>query len=493
MWDIYRNAQAVVVWLGELNESTILACEFLDRIGKLKHHQMKLPNLASPGTGSASSESSLDDYHKLKSWQAVLDLLSRTWFTRSWVVQELVLAQDVVVLCGNRIIEWNYIERVSHHLATQASYNTLRTLLNNIEESYYKMPAKLAAIKRDLVDQKPDTLLKSLIRCRDFNCLQPADKIYSLLGIYQAITGKLHPADSLYPDYTVVASSVYVHAAVEILKRSTSLALLTVAEGEDFRNIEDLPSWVPDWSYNCGIRGSSLGLGITGYERFNAAKKVGRSIQFLSDDRVLSVKAARLDQVSMIGETKLQVYKGERFDRWLDIMESLNQVYEPTGESRSEVFWRTLITNTDIQGKWNPSSKYGIGFSGWLGDRTVEFPSYLQKRTRRLFSMHEIIPKLTRKDDSATITAEYDVQYAHSLYQRLFSTSKGFIGLTSQSIKEGRKYSVWIVGGSRVPLVFSENQKGVSSYKLVGGAYVHGFMQGESSKLNLDYENICLA
>lgn len=236
--------------------------------------------------------------------------------------------------------------------------------------------------------------------------------------------------------------------------------------------------------------GRHWGLGITGYQRFHAALSVERGIEVSLDNRILFVRAAKLDQIVIIGESKLRIHEGKRFDRWLDMMESLDPVYH-TGESRSEVFWRTLITNTDAGGHYHPHSELGFGFCEWLCDRTMAFPVDFQNRTRRLFPSDEITQKLTRRDCSARLASDYDIQYSHALYQRPFSTSNGYLGLASQSMKEGGRYSVWMVCGSRVPPVFRE-KKGSNFYELVGGAYVHGFMQGEGLKLDLDFEKVGL-
>ncbi|EMD85298.1 hypothetical protein COCHEDRAFT_1024524, partial [Bipolaris maydis C5] len=50
--------------------------------------------------------------------------------------------------------------------------------------------------------------------------------------------------------------------------------------------------------------------------------------------------------------------------------------------------------------------------------------------------------------------------------------------------------SVWVVAGCRVPLIFRE----INSYtfQVVGGAYVHGFMQGEALECNPVFRNVIL-
>ncbi|KAK4098440.1 hypothetical protein N658DRAFT_223075 [Parathielavia hyrcaniae] len=64
-----------------------------------------------------------------------------------------------------------------------------------------------------------------------------------------------------------------------------------------------------------------------------------------------------------------------------------------------------------------------------------------------------------------------------SFHTRLLLTSRGYLGITTTSVREGD--TVWVVAGSRLPLIFRD--AGVAGeYRLVGGAYVHGFMHGEA-------------
>jgi hypothetical protein len=42
-----------------------------------------------------------------KKWGAFLDLMQRKWFSRRWAVQEIALARDAVIYCGQDKIAWN--------------------------------------------------------------------------------------------------------------------------------------------------------------------------------------------------------------------------------------------------------------------------------------------------------------------------------------------------------------------------------------------------
>jgi hypothetical protein len=58
----------------------------------------------------------------------------------------------------------------------------------------------------------------------------------------------------------------------------------------------------------------------------------------------------------------------------------------------------------------------------------------------------------------------------------LFTTPQGLLGLGLRSLKNGDE--LWLVAGSDVPILLRrEAEKG---YQVIGEAYVHGIMHGES-------------
>lgn len=494
MSDIYLKAENVIIWLGELEESTPLAWDLMRKLVSLSQNERELIELGSFRTGR-SVPSPLGHLHTPAHWQAVVELLERTWFTRSWVVQEFVLAREITVLCGSLTLDWDHIVAISGYLATRASNNLLNSSVCadlNLESSSYKTPAKLSAVKIDFLTKHPEALLRSLIRCRDYDCLKPEDRIYSLLGIHQAIHGPLSPQDKLYPNYSLhgpEVSRVYVDAAVQLLKQGSDLTVLTVVEGQDFQNFKDLPSWAPDWSY--GTK-TSLGLGITGYQRFNAAPNHERIATFSKDERILFVEAAQLDKIVEVGETKEEVDMGRPFHGWLRILDSLEPVHH-TGENRCEAFWRTLLTNTSKEGRYPAPDDLATGFLEWLRRKVEKHPESFQEEALQPFTADTVIQKASRPGSPTRLASEYDIQYYHALYQRLFSTYNGYLGLGSQSVNGEGKDSIWIVKGSRVPLIFRISEENKTYYKLVGGAYVHGFMHGEALQIpGLDFRLVGL-
>jgi hypothetical protein len=91
MADIYRNADHVIIWLGEASKNSSLAFKYAEQllhVAKITNHAgidddtMQRHNLPGPGS---------------KAWLALGELLQRPWFARSWVVQEISVAKEATL------------------------------------------------------------------------------------------------------------------------------------------------------------------------------------------------------------------------------------------------------------------------------------------------------------------------------------------------------------------------------------------------------------
>ncbi len=101
MGTIYQRAWSTLVWLGEEADNsndaldTLLATKdalqcYLDgRTPDVKDFErLFLPAFDSP------------------KWLELGKLMSRPWFQRIWIIQEVVLSHQVIVMCGTRCISW---------------------------------------------------------------------------------------------------------------------------------------------------------------------------------------------------------------------------------------------------------------------------------------------------------------------------------------------------------------------------------------------------
>jgi hypothetical protein len=497
MAQIYQSACVVVMWLGREDEETERACSGLTLLSQEK--QLLVRSMAGQRV-SHVAPTIVTEYI-----DALSKFLQRSWFMRAWVIQELLLAQKTRFICGQHEPTWEDIASVSGFL----TISKWKTAFGRVVFSSISAPARLNAAKRTFDQGHEDDLLYHLIRSRTFRAEDPRDKVYSLLGLVQVKERRGSNKSTLSADYSLTPTETYVATAVHILKTSSSLLLLGHAEGEDYQELRPLPSWVPDWSVSV-----SVGLGITGYRRFEASGDLPRRFNLREEERILELTGVLLDTVADVGDSKTD-FDAEThtaagiLPRWFDILESLDPVYH-TGMNTEEVFWRTLITDTAGVPPQSPASpELSASFNKWLlqmligtvktarskVDAEADLPETLLAGLATLDRLAErpaaagIIPTskeiLSFLDQNITndfpqhkyTSNDFETTYSQSPNQRLFRTRRGYLGLGTTSMRNGD--TVWIMPGSRIPLIFRKLDL-PHRYKLVGGAYVHGFMRREA-------------
>jgi hypothetical protein len=90
MDEIYSKAQSVCVWLGAGNPKTEETFNFLRQILDLREFDRLIRTKRTP-----------------RNWMLVINLLKNRWFSRRWVIQELVLAKSATVHWGSQVMVWS--------------------------------------------------------------------------------------------------------------------------------------------------------------------------------------------------------------------------------------------------------------------------------------------------------------------------------------------------------------------------------------------------
>ncbi|KIW10338.1 hypothetical protein PV08_11300 [Exophiala spinifera] len=139
---IYQGATEVFIWLGDGNDRTDRAMAYLEAHGPLERGFTGLANKADVGFWSAlftlwslyitrwmphmhrsppkiyvKPTSPKDIWYRTRttsrvffaSAEDIAELLDREWIKRIWTYQELMLASNPIVICGNRAISWSHL------------------------------------------------------------------------------------------------------------------------------------------------------------------------------------------------------------------------------------------------------------------------------------------------------------------------------------------------------------------------------------------------
>lgn len=498
MASIYGSAEMVIAWLGEEDIHTKEAFTLVTILGTLCEEC--LGQITPNNVDTEAFVNILGPLADKHAWDSLRQIWQRSYFKRAWIIQELALAKKVITKCGGHFLSWNHIVRVSTFLTLTAWVRVLNVGSHELADwgySNHVFPLYINSNRKMVSLGKHFDLLHILSKARRFQCSDPRDKVYALLGLLGDHVKQKPRLQPVYENRSVVET--YVSTATQILEDADDLLLLGHVEGEDFQVIEGLPSWVPDWS--CG---KGVGLGIVGYKRFAASGKLPRNLTIDELNLSLILSGLQLDRVVQVGESKDEALTHRNlayFPGWLSILSALPAVYH-TGQPKTEVFWRTLITDTAARAFQPPrhpaAYEYGAAFRSWCERiilRWINESQYVDKRhflegisqLAALDTPNDILEKglvsspldeLANTDNSVSLNADdYDAILSHSSQTRLLRTNANYLGLATTSVKVDDL--VWIMSGSRVPLILRESNN-INEYRLVGGAYVHGIMQGEA-------------
>jgi hypothetical protein len=275
MAEIYAGAEKVVVWLGEEDEHSKIALPLIHRlwnnVADSAALRAKLPTYLTFNDPNFYRDIGQRPI-TTSEWKSICEFFRRTWFSRLWVVQELVFARDVSVLCGESIWPWDDFLVLAIHLYITGWWIELTRLyagnsppkrigfeiliiIHRLSSCPGDGPNKPTVAKsfRNWVDIEGEHqklcafFVYVLDHTRAMSASDPRDKTYAILPLttwYQKDSGQSLPL----PNYRKTTPEVYREFTCHVLRESQGLFFLSWVEDKRRRRRADLPSWVPDLS-----------------------------------------------------------------------------------------------------------------------------------------------------------------------------------------------------------------------------------------------------
>lgn len=196
---IYSKAKWVVIWLGLPADDSELVVEYVRTIGVFLDR--------------SDSDAFADSWRQFlkheANWQAVQALTKRPYWSRLWVVQEVMLAKRMLMCLGQDSLMVNAQESwsdLSHTIHQGPLGVQLPSLFSHIFGGAYLF-RRLQVTPLSGLDDLIDTW-------GDQQCHDPRDKIYGLLG--------LTDGSSAWPeaDYSLSAEQLYTKVVVSFAEAS---------------------------------------------------------------------------------------------------------------------------------------------------------------------------------------------------------------------------------------------------------------------------------
>jgi hypothetical protein len=192
----------------------------------------------------------------------IAPLLELPWFKRSWVFQEVVSGSGVVMVskCAGKMKEilWD------DFLLYLADHNVLQfgDTFGTDSRTYGSSNASIMAGHRLLCHGDKDhppaimPLQTLLVECApNFQATDPRDRIYALLGLSDDINFQFLEADYAEPVEALFTNTACLILTLRMIPTSSPFVLLSFAGIGRPRNLESLPSWVPDWTSSAQTTG----------------------------------------------------------------------------------------------------------------------------------------------------------------------------------------------------------------------------------------------
>ncbi|KAH8896064.1 HET-domain-containing protein [Thozetella sp. PMI_491] len=528
MRDIYSNALSVVAWLGKAHDYSDEAFDLLERLAGLAEASKTAP------FGEFGLPSGLFfGYY----FSGLNELMRRTYWSRLWVVQELVLGASAVLLrCGERSIDWDTFCAGITVLYRPDLWHIKDELLVNEVHRHGSdgtgrrkqwSTSQLHLVKRELLvlsryeEQGAGRLgfRRLLDIAGSSDCRDTRDKVFALLGMMEPKV-----ADRLVQDYSIPTPELFASVAKEFITHLNSLEPLR--EGNPWGQT-GAPSWAADWTWNGRSRYSGVETPLWGHRHLEDALEVppekvynaagGRPAEFsFPNDRLLKCKGVVVGSITGLGARSRGYWRW--IPRSIQQCPSWRSVYGGHRET-SEALWQTLLLGR-MSGGAPAEPRHAAILSLPKSFEEAALPQFLERRWAWMASQSGYYFRWEEwreandgfllgdtplgdffSDKILEGTEEQDYSDVYAAFRRtsqdrrFMLTSKGYMGWAPENTR-GREPNqarpgdlICIVFGCSTPLVIRPCL-GDDAFLVIGEAYVQGLMEGqalERDSVDLDH------
>ncbi|KAF2129618.1 hypothetical protein P153DRAFT_431538 [Dothidotthia symphoricarpi CBS 119687] len=405
-------------------------------------------------------------------WDSVKALFSLSWFHRVWIIQEVVMAHNVRIVCGRWIVDWSDLHHAMGIVDRQFQLaDTDMTLLRPSWESFLS----LAAQREWEARQRRWPLLMLLEHFRSAESTLSRDRLFALLGL--ACDGD--EAD-FEPDYKSSLEEVLLRFARVFVRQGRGMQLLYLA-GLNNRS-HRFPSWIPDWTIRKPNRLHDFSEGDITFAASGPQQPV---VATCPDTDELLVEGYTVDVIENISSSSNTEEDLALYIKEVSCMVD-TAVLSRVPDSREALKWKVPIAGllhprVAVPGELSLESSYmalrkyiGLDKDAKLFDKQGRFinrggysNAYVKIMTSRSYL----------KQSASYIAALHDTP----LGWRFVITGQGFVGTVPNLAQVGD--AVVIMKGGRVPFVLRKSCERPGASRLVGGCYIHGLMNGEGLSL----------
>ena len=524
MASVYNEAFNVCVWLGDDTKNNAgTALKFIKTILDLDEFERLV-----------ESVEYADD------WKALFELMTRLWFSRRWVIQEIALAKRATIHCGNaKPVKWrdfanavalfgSRYRQISGVLRQSSAFHNSPDILGDVTAlGAHRLVQESSNLFRKSDDGKIqehllplETLVSTL---SPFQATQPHDTVYAVLSLAEdtgaRFSVKPAAAPAPEPEMTVddepetpldlnVTERAQAEKVIKVIRKAkddaypvdykkTFFEVCKDFLSFTFRNSksldmicrpwapdtgEELPSWIPTLS------GVAFRAGFNKiHSRVNADTLVG-----LPATGKRKYNAARNFPLGSSWHLGTGLQDKSLFVKGF-VLDSIKEKKAFALQGNVPREWLDMAGWKDTSASLPPDAFWRtlVADRGHDGGNP---PLYWQLACKQAYAQRPTDDDLnteklmTINSRPKAIAEKVVVEYLHRVQavvwmRRLMVTAeRNTLGLVPAKAK--KKDLICILAGLSVPVVLrkvdGDKLKGEFSYKLIGECYVHGMMDGEA-------------
>lgn len=280
---IYQRADVVEVWLGDEFEDTAKVNDILQDIIASATYPQRPPWI------------SVDDLIPPDDFETLVQILSRRWFHRLWTLQEFALAKNVIMRCGNVVIDVGRLQKATellahHKIPLGLSYGnthhaTVATILQlSLLQSAVKTPDSMNLDFVQCFKTKSSGIDYGVIlawvywRSIATFATDARDYVYGIVGVANAIAESMNlDYEPFHVNYALTTAEAYQAFIVYLMQGSFGLRAISFLRRTNSFPIHhptdtpthSLPSWVPDLASRNSFGMSANGGSVTSGDAFH--------------------------------------------------------------------------------------------------------------------------------------------------------------------------------------------------------------------------------
>ncbi|KAH8433983.1 HET domain-containing protein [Aspergillus melleus] len=462
--EIFRQAAGILGWVGKESGDSRLAFDTMRCLARIPLEEL----------------SGTDMRVNSDRWAAVNALIARPWFRRTWIVQEVVFARKLTLVCGRDQLQWDDFEdgiKIYIHLA--------KVSISNLQIPSIRHTDNIQSLSSerqrywDKTTSRP-SLMELLDAFQHTECSLLRDKLFALRSLAgEASNNKFRP------DYRSSLTDVLHRYAAAFVEQGDALQLLSRAAVSS--EPDNLPSWVPRWTSTPYPRTvtswRSADINFSGSGSPESAFNAVQAPFFKDPERhILVIQGHLSEPLNFVGVCNSD---SENILEYLDEIFKTVESLPGYKQGHDDLIWKLAIGNAanlpevngvvpNYRNSYEELRKFMKGGTHWGSGSPVSLAAELRRELKRGLWLYVRTAILFAEGLRPAVVA---------------TTSKGSVGLVPAAACPGD--TICFVHGATVPILLRRNPE-TNQYWTLGECYFPGIAQQGSKFEYVEQQEICI-